>query len=727
MTEPHDFDQDEAQLPGIAEPDRLQGDNEAAARRTIRALSSAQLVNEQHAVMCEALLTAARQLDRAASSSRSKDYGVANLLAQLRETYVVLVPDVVEGGDRDPFEAVPRRAGRRAPARRRCSRPRGTLTGPTRAPRSRSSRARSARPSSPGRGTSPTSRPSDVPTAPTSTRPSSSRCPGRPGRRRSFTRWVCTAPRSSASTSTTPRRPARTPATAGPTWSRASASLRRGRRTGILRLPPRRRRVCPLPRQDGPGFHAFAPVENCLHGSTPATVVLDEAFAHSPSQGRHAHGRDQPGPADHPGQAVWIVSTAGTAESTFLHDWIAAGERADPRVALFLWAAPTTRRPTPLEAIEAYHPGVGFRLNEVTLTAEDVLGEQAKNSPAEYVRAFGNRRTLTSANLIPVDDWTRLADLSLAPPSDTRDLTLSYDVAADRRGGAIVATWNLPDGRVAGKVVQASPGTSWLATAVDGLVRAWRPADLAAPGHGPVLDVTAQLRDLGHNPTTVAGQDFAAHQLRAPRPHRGQAPGPRRRRRPRRISDRPRRPTRRPRRPRPLPPALRRRLLSSHRPRHRRLDRRAPARPNQARHRVRLIAGGVSPSDFPTGPPFSTRGCVAGVPHEAGPGGDHCLPRPLGDPSTFPIATPWGSTGNLEQVFYQDVFGTDGPPINTRRAAMAIPAIARARNLLCNAVAKQPLKSPTPTACSRPRSSPPGSTAPTASPRVSRSSGPSTT
>lgn len=105
MTEPSDFAPDDAGLPGLDEPDRLQGLNELAARTTIRALHRAHLVNEQHAVMLEALLTAARQLDRAATSSKSKDYGVANLLAQLRETYLVLVPDAPEeGGGRDPFD-----------------------------------------------------------------------------------------------------------------------------------------------------------------------------------------------------------------------------------------------------------------------------------------------------------------------------------------------------------------------------------------------------------------------------------------------------------------------------------------------------------------------------------------------------------------------------------------------------------------------------------------------
>lgn len=59
------------------------------------------------------------------------------------------------------------------------------------------------------------------------------------------------------------------------------------------------------------------------------------------------------------------------------------------------------------------------------------------------------------------------------------------------------------------------------------------------------------------------------------------------------------------------------------------------------------------------------------------------------DPSRFPIATPWGQA-DLQRIAFEDVFGTDTPP-NTRAAAMSIPAIARARNLLCTTIAKFPL------------------------------------
>jgi hypothetical protein len=59
------------------------------------------------------------------------------------------------------------------------------------------------------------------------------------------------------------------------------------------------------------------------------------------------------------------------------------------------------------------------------------------------------------------------------------------------------------------------------------------------------------------------------------------------------------------------------------------------------------------------------------------------------DPSRFPLATPWGQA-DLHRLAWEDIFGTDVPP-NSRAAAMSIPAVARARNLLCTTIAKFPL------------------------------------
>ena len=65
------------------------------------------------------------------------------------------------------------------------------------------------------------------------------------------------------------------------------------------------------------------------------------------------------------------------------------------------------------------------------------------------------------------------------------------------------------------------------------------------------------------------------------------------------------------------------------------------------------------------------------------------LAASAGDPSTFPIASPW-SGSDLSRLVADDVFGPEAGA-NTRAAAMKIPAVARSRNLMCSTVARFPL------------------------------------
>lgn len=253
----------------------------------------------------------------------------------------------------------------------------------------------------------------------------------------------------------------------------------------------------------GSVFQCFAPTPESLHGYTPPTVVIDEAFAQTGGSGELLMGAIDPAQFTIVDKQIWIVSTMGTAESTFLHDWIDKGIEGTPRVACFVWGARDDQNPYDLDDIAAFHPGVGFQLGGKVIAPEDVLKAVEKNTRAEYERAYGNRRTVTASHLVPADSWNALTIDGLQPPATTSDLVLTFDVSAGRDQSTINATW-LDGDRPRVKVVQAGPGTGWLAAAVDQLRRDWTPRATAAVGNGPVLDVIDQVNRLaGFDAVTV--------------------------------------------------------------------------------------------------------------------------------------------------------------------------------------------------------------------------------
>ena len=239
-------------------------------------------------------------------------------------------------------------------------------------------------------------------------------------------------------------------------------------------------------------FQCFAPTPESLHGYTPAKVCIDEAFAQTEGKGELLMGAIEPAQFTIVDKQIFIVSTMGTAESVWFHDWIARAMGGMDRVACFYWGATDEMNPFDLDDIARFHPAVGQQLGDKVITPADVLSAAEKLSRAEYERAYGNRKTPTGSNLIEAAAWrAMLADAT--PPADTSDLVLTYDVAADRRSAAIVASWIAEDGKPVAKIVRAEPGVDWLAPAVDALDTAWRPVAIAAAGHGPVLEVTEDL------------------------------------------------------------------------------------------------------------------------------------------------------------------------------------------------------------------------------------------
>lgn len=260
----------------------------------------------------------------------------------------------------------------------------------------------------------------------------------------------------------------------------------------------------------GAAFRAFAPTAESLHGYTPPTVMLDEAFALSGPEGELLMGAIGPAQMTVVDKQLWIVSTMGTAESEFLNEWLAKGMAGAARVACFVWGADESVDFDHLteDDVAGYHPAVGFQINGKVLTPANILEARATaGSSAEYERAYGNRLTMTTSNLIAAEVWRRLA-AEPGPPASTRDLVLTYDVAHDQQSATVMAVWEV-GGVPHGQVVLAGPGSSWVAPAVQDLRTSWRPRAVAADDGGPTREVTDELVLAGVPVRTLSGREFS--------------------------------------------------------------------------------------------------------------------------------------------------------------------------------------------------------------------------
>lgn len=243
---------------------------------------------------------------------------------------------------------------------------------------------------------------------------------------------------------------------------------------------------------NGSVLQVFAPTADSLHGYTPPTVALDEAFAHDERMGDELMGAIEPAQQTLAHRQLWIVSTRGDVDSVFLDGWLEKGAAGTPGVALFDWGASDHHDPRDPAHVLEFHPAVGLPDGLGNGTNVETIVASQLSEPA-YERAYANRATQGGdVKRIGAQAWEDLGT-ELEPPGD-RPLVLTYDVAHDRSASTISATWTDTSGRLQHKLVRWELGVAWVAPTVWDYARRWTNVRVvAADDTGPAREVTAQL------------------------------------------------------------------------------------------------------------------------------------------------------------------------------------------------------------------------------------------
>lgn len=258
-------------------------------------------------------------------------------------------------------------------------------------------------------------------------------------------------------------------------------------------------------------FMPFAPGGDSLHGYTPHDVMIDEAFSLNELEARVLMGAVRPAQSTIKTRQLYIVSTKGTAESVFLHDWIERGRAGEPGVALIEYgAAPGVDAYNPDEWWK-FHPGLGMATTEGGLT-EEYLREEAATLPrSEFERGYANRQTVTATHLVAQETWDPLASTDKVGAGDA--VAITYDVAHDLTSATIVLNWVTRSGKYDGvlnsRILEHHVGVDWLADAVERLREQLKPSLVGADDGGAARGVTAELRRRGVDVTTTGASELA--------------------------------------------------------------------------------------------------------------------------------------------------------------------------------------------------------------------------
>ncbi len=229
---------------------------------------------------------------------------------------------------------------------------------------------------------------------------------------------------------------------------------------------------------NGSAITPFPPTEDALHGEQSDLVVIDEAWSFSEYEGDYLIQAIIPTQSTRPGAQTVIVSTRGTAESAWFHNYVARG-RAGDGVALVDYGLDDGADPEDLDAVAAAHPAYGHTMDRDSLIA----GRSGMTSPHQFARAYANRATGARERLI---EPAALAAARHSAEFDRSAVPLAFGAAVDldRTETAIVAAAEV-DGVPVLEVIEQRAGTAWAAPRLAELVGRWSSVGLVVDPTGP--------------------------------------------------------------------------------------------------------------------------------------------------------------------------------------------------------------------------------------------------
>jgi len=185
---------------------------------------------------------------------------------------------------------------------------------------------------------------------------------------------------------------------------------------------------------NGSYLDVAATTETSMHGTTLDLAIVDEAFSLKDYRLEQAF---KPAMVTRPSAQMWIVSTAGTGESTYLNDKVDRGRAvveagSTEGVAFFEWSADDGADPADPATWRSCMPALGLTTPESVIRADFQTSD-----PGEFTRAYLNRWTTAKA-APPIDPgaWAAAADRDSAPSGV---LALGIDVTPSRSAGSIAA------------------------------------------------------------------------------------------------------------------------------------------------------------------------------------------------------------------------------------------------------------------------------------------------
>jgi phage terminase large subunit-like protein len=243
--------------------------------------------------------------------------------------------------------------------------------------------------------------------------------------------------------------------------------------------------------------------ESSGHGFDLDLGMIDEAWAQRDSRLIQAF---RPAMMARPAAQLWWSSTMGTDESLLMNELVddgrarvEAGETSG--VCYFEFSAGDDDDPDDPATWWGCMPALGH-----TVTEDVIRADHDSLDPAEFARAYLNRRATAGRPVISASGWAACRD----PRSQLRGLPcFAIDMTPDRSAAAIAVCGWRNDRRRHVEIVEHRAGSDWVPERLATLVRRWAPLPVVIDPGGPAGGLLIDLEAASVPTVTVSAREYA--------------------------------------------------------------------------------------------------------------------------------------------------------------------------------------------------------------------------
>jgi hypothetical protein len=249
--------------------------------------------------------------------------------------------------------------------------------------------------------------------------------------------------------------------------------------------------------------------ESAGHGLTLNLGVVDEAFDND-GRSEQAMGPAMMTKRD---AQMWIVSTAGTSESTWFNEKTDAGRAAVERgategVCYLEWSADPSADPGSEETWRSCMPALGY-----TVDVETVRSNYESMALADFKRAFLNirldKRESAPWKVFGEHEWSECGSRDREIGFDS-PVVFGLEVPASRESACLAVAGRDDSGRPQVEVVDNRGGTAWVVERVVGMASRFPSFGGVVIDRGaPAATFIDELRAEGVDVVDVGGDDHA--------------------------------------------------------------------------------------------------------------------------------------------------------------------------------------------------------------------------